>query len=214
MKSVIAFIGFILICGYTNAQKIEKSEFDPYDSVFIITTNDLIIGTIDYSDIVDSATNERLKNPKTSTSFLRDSGAKKSLAKIMMRMNEPNISFKIGRYIPIKNKKVKPENLTAYASFTAPAAVSLDKRTTIKIMFTDNTIKEYKNEADYNVKGEKEIATIYFTVPKNDFLRTKEIKGAKLQANDLVIEIKTDQFSKGYVKNMINLVQSEKIKLE
>lgn len=144
-------------------------------------------------------------------SVLTVSTKDRALGKIdYQNLDKDNIFIKVGRFVSFKNGKPSIEKISAYVIIKPKSAVSFDSKTTFKVIFNDNQVKSYKNEAEDQVWGEGDFATFYFTIQKNDPLNTKSIKAVKAEFGGYVIEIDTTEVSKDIVIKMIDLVKSVK----
>jgi hypothetical protein len=84
---------------------------------------------------------------------------------------------KVWRLASLKTVKEFPEAVVGYFSIISPDVISVDSKSSLKVIFDDGSISEYKHQGDYEVTGRDELATIYF--PLDEKLSTKNIKSVR-----------------------------------
>lgn len=84
---------------------------------------------------------------------------------------------KLWRLASLKTVKEFPEAVVGYFSIISPDVLSIDGKSSLKVIFEDGSINEYKHQGDYEVIGTNELATIYF--PLDEKISTKKIKSVR-----------------------------------
>lgn len=138
-----------------------------------------------------------------------------SLLKVVTRDQSIGMSnkvfVKVGFFSSLKRKKKTKDNITLYVMALPNYAVSVDETSSAKIIFDDNSIKEYKNESRYKAFGEDEVATLFFTVPPNDPLRTKKIRSIRFGCKQMNIDADASEANKDLIIRFIKAAESKKM---
>ena len=88
---------------------------------------------------------------------------------------------------------------------------SLDETSSVKVIFSDGTIKQYNNEASFEAFATGEAATQYFTIQPDDPLFTKPVKSIRFAHSKGLIDLDVTYTS--LIKDMIALVNKEVVGL-
>ncbi len=126
------------------SQEIGERKFDKFDSVFSVVTKDKAVGSSGMQKFLDSGTYGMLLEGKNNDSLLKTEKFQNLIQNqdFLDAITKPNIFIKIGKYVVVKNRRPSKENYTAYTMITAPEAMSFDAETRLKIIYSDNSLKE------------------------------------------------------------------------